>query len=345
MNMHDHQPSFSVIPGDFIETILSDTKPRIIDIVRQGYLLHHERKTINSNSYFLRFDDKPEAHIIALPAAVRDLDGGLSVAGIKWIGSYPHNIDANLQRASAVVILNDYQTGYPFACLEASQISAARTAASAVLAARHLRGDGKRAASLGVIGAGVIARTILAYFKADGWQFADVRVHDQSAPHRDAFVRNVAETSPGPLRGVPLDDALEASIVVLATTAGTPWIGADRLLRADQLVLNVSLRDLAPAIILHSNNVLDDIDHCMKANTSPHLALQRYGHRDFINGTLAQIIEGEIHLDENKPTIFSPFGLGLLDLCVAMFLYQQGVNSGRHLAVPNFFPNTQRWSN
>eukprot|EP00887_Chlorella_sp_A99_P004549 scaffold57.g4549.t1 len=202
-------------------------------------------------------------------------------------------LDEFCQRASAVVILNDYQTGYPFACLEASQISAARTAASAVLAAHSLHGDGKRAASLGVIGAGVIARTILAYFEADGWQFDDVRVHDQSALHRDAFVRNVAATAPGPLRGVTLDDALDASIVVLATTAGTPWIAADRWWRADQLVLNVSLRDLAPETILRSNNVLDDIDHCMKANTSPHLALQRYGHHDFVNGTLAQVIEGE----------------------------------------------------
>jgi 2,3-diaminopropionate biosynthesis protein SbnB len=342
--MRENHPNFSVIPGDFIETVLSDTKLKIIDIVCQGYLLHHHRKTINPDSYFLRFDDKPEARIIALPAAVRDLDGGLSVSGIKWIGSYPHNIDANLQRASAVVILNDYESGYPFACLEASQISAARTAASAVLAARHLHGDGKRVASLGVIGAGVIARTILAYFEADGWRFDDVRVHDRSAPHRNVFVRNVAETSPGPLRGAPLEDALDASIVVLATTAGTPWIGAERSWRPDQVVLNVSLRDLAPETILRSNNVLDDIDHCMKANTSPHLALQRYGHRDFVSGTLAQIIEGEACLDAKKPTIFSPFGLGLLDLCVAMFLYRQGMESGHHLAVPNFFPNTQRWS-
>jgi len=343
--MHDHPPTFSVIPGDFIESALAATKPQIIDIVRQGYLLHHHRKTINPNSYFLCFDDKPEARIIALPAAVHDLDGGLSVSGIKWIASYPRNIDANLQRASAVVILNDYQTGYPFACLEASQISAARTAASAVLAARHLHGDGKLATSLGIIGAGVIARTILAYFAADGWQFNDVRVHDQSTTHRDAFVRNLEETSPGPLRGAALDDTLAASIVVLATTAGTPWIKAEHSWRADQVVLNVSLRDLAPETILRSNNVLDDIDHCMKANTSPHLALQQFGHRSFVNGTLAQIIEGEVSLDAEKPTIFSPFGLGLLDLCVAMFLYRQSVESGCHLAVPGFFPNTQRWSN
>ena len=42
--MRESHPNFSVIPGDFIETVLSDTKPKIIDIVCQGYLLHHHQK-------------------------------------------------------------------------------------------------------------------------------------------------------------------------------------------------------------------------------------------------------------------------------------------------------------
>ena len=59
------------------------------------------------------------------------LRGEPGVAGIKWIGSFPDNVARNVPRASAVLLLNDFETGYPFACLEAAQISAARTAASA----------------------------------------------------------------------------------------------------------------------------------------------------------------------------------------------------------------------
>jgi hypothetical protein len=36
------------------------------------------------------------------------------------------------------------------------------------------------------------------------------------------------------------------------------------------LVLHVSLRDLAQEIVLASTNIVDDIEHCLKANTSPH---------------------------------------------------------------------------
>ncbi|WP_408005448.1 hypothetical protein [Pseudomonas huanghezhanensis] len=54
-----------------------------------------------------------------------------------------------------------------------------------------------------------------------------------------------------------------------------------------QIILNVSLRDISPDIIWQAFNVFDDVEHCMKANTSPQLAEQKYGDRSFVHGTLA----------------------------------------------------------
>jgi hypothetical protein len=64
-------------------------------------------------------------------------------------------------------MLNDLETGYPFACLEAAQISAARTAASAVLAAELLTRLAQRRQGGGGRG-GVISRNILEFFDALG---------------------------------------------------------------------------------------------------------------------------------------------------------------------------------
>ncbi|HEY8976064.1 MAG TPA: 2,3-diaminopropionate biosynthesis protein SbnB [Burkholderiaceae bacterium] len=341
--MSDTPPQFSVLGGAFIRDVLSDSRREVIELVRECYLQHHREQTLNPDSYFLRFPDKPEARIIALPAAIRPDGGRGAVSGIKWIASYPRNVEANLQRASAVILLNDYETGYPFACLEASQISAARTAASAVLAAGVLRPGERHARTLSIIGGGVIAAAILAFFDADGWTFDDVRLFDLSEAHASAFIRNMG-TSRRPVRGVTQHEALDADVVVLATTAGTPWIPASQALRPDQLVLNVSLRDLAPEILLRANNVFDDVEHCMKANTSPHLAQQLVGHRDFVTGTLAQVITGERTPDPERATIFSPFGLGVLDLKLALYLYGRRAEAGRDMVVPDFFPDTQRWS-
>ena len=57
-------------------------------------------------------------------------------------------------------------------------------------------------------------------------------------------------------------------------------------------MLHVSLRDLSPEILLASANIVDDVDHCLKADTSPHLAEQRTGNRDFMTGTLHDVLAG-----------------------------------------------------
>jgi len=337
-------PSFTVVSGAAIARALPGLRRAIYDVVRGTYELHERRFTNNPNSYFLRFPDNPSARIIALPCAIADDE---PLAGIKWIASYPQNVEQNLQRASAVLVLNDYETGYPLACLEASQISAARTAASAVLGADVLaggavgRGTRRR---IGFVGAGVISRAILDYFRAVEWPVDEIVVHDldhASADHLRDHARGLgfaARIEPS------LAGCLEASdVVVLATNAGEPYIHDTGLLRPDQIVLNVSLRDLAPEIILGAFNVFDDVEHCMKANTSPHLAEQKIGDRSFCHATIGRLLVDPIPIDRDKPLVFSPFGLGVLDLAVGRLLLDHARRTGAAHVVEDFFADPRRW--
>ncbi|MGW0209069.1 2,3-diaminopropionate biosynthesis protein SbnB [Streptomyces sp. NPDC003233] len=331
-------PSFSVLPGRDVVDLLAGRETEVIDCVRDAYLLHQASESVNPDSYFLRFPDKPDARIIALPAY---LGGDSDVAGIKWIASFPGNVASGLPRASAVLVLNDYSTGYPFAVIEAAGISAARTAASAALAARTLGGD--QPASIGIVGGGVIARTIARYLHAAGIPLRSVRCHDIDEHSARALVNHLTTAYGAGARAGTLDEALDSDLVVLATTALSPYIPPTHRFRPGQLVLNVSLRDLAPELLLSADNVLDDVEHCLKAGTSPHLAEQLTGNRDFVTGTLAQVIQGEARLDPSRPTVFSPFGLGVLDLAVGRHLYSVARDSGRLIEVPGFFGETQRW--
>ena len=334
--------SFNVISGTVAREIIVQCRPEIVDVVKRAYLTHHLGHSVNPNSYFLRFAEKPSARIIALPAY---LGGDYDIAGIKWIASFPENVNRNIPRASAVLLLNDYQTGYPFACLEASQISAARTAASAVLGAEYLVG-GRVARKIAVVGSGVIARNVVEFFAAQRWRIGEVAVFDEIAEYADLLSNHIRLGIGVPAgSSASLESAIKnADVVVLATTAAEPHITDSNAFASEQVVLNISLRDIAPCIIATAHNIVDDIDHCLTANTSPHLAEQATGNRDFIDGTLAQLVLGEIEMGTGRPKIFSPFGLGVLDLAVGMFVYERALRQQRAVSVEGFFGETKRWS-
>lgn len=131
-------PSFAMISGAQVHRVLQERHREVVRLVESAYRVHGAGDTVNPPSYFLRFPDRPTARIIALPASI---GGDVRVDGLKWISSFPENVAAGIPRASAVLILNDHDTGYPLACLESSIISAARTAASAALAAATLSAE------------------------------------------------------------------------------------------------------------------------------------------------------------------------------------------------------------
>jgi N-[(2S)-2-amino-2-carboxyethyl]-L-glutamate dehydrogenase len=298
---------------------------------------------VNPPSYFLRFPDRPTARIIALPAS---LGGDVRLEGLKWISSFPDNVQVGLPRASAVLILNDPATGYPFACLESSIISATRTAASAALAAKHLTRGRARPARVGFVGTGLIARYVHAFLVGTDWSFDEVGIHDLSADSADGFRRYLDRA--GTAGRITVHDSakgvlLASDLVVFTTVAARPHVHDPSWFDHDPVVLHVSLRDLAPEILLRAVNIVDDIEHCLKAETSPHLAEQLTGNRDFLTGTLADVICGRITVPEDRPVVFSPFGLGVLDLAVGKYVYDQVAHSGDLHVVDDFFHDLNRY--
>lgn len=335
-------PTFAVIPGAQVNQVLRGREKQVVELVEEAYLLHGAGETVNPPSYFLRFPDRPDSRIIALPASVR---GGIGVDGLKWVSSFPGNIDSGLPRASAALLLNDPATGYPFALLEGSVISAARTAASAALAADRLSRDRGRPTRVGFVGTGLIARFLHTYLVRTGWEFDRLAVHDLSPRHAASF-RDYLEDS-GHVGQVTVHDRAEdlirgSDLVVFATVAGTPHITEPQWFAHAPLVLHVSLRDLAPEVVLAAANVVDDVEHCLKANTSPHLAEQQTGGRDFLDGTLDDVMTGRVTIPHDRPVIFSPFGLGVLDLAVGKYVYDEVVRSGRLHVVDDFFHELRR---
>ncbi|MEV8476320.1 2,3-diaminopropionate biosynthesis protein SbnB [Streptomyces sp. NPDC051173] len=336
-------PPFAVISGAQVQRALHGREKQITDLIEATYRLHGAGDSVNPPSYFLRFPDRPSSRIIALPAS---LGGPARVDGMKWISSFPQNVAAGVPRASAVLILNDHDTGYPFACLESSVISASRTAASAALAADRLSRGRPRPTRVGFFGTGLIARYIHTFLAGTDWSFDRIGVHDLS-PESAAGFRTYLEQS-GTTAGITVHDHAEqlvrnSDLIVFATIAGQPHVTDLSWFDHNPLVLHISLRDLAPEILLASANILDDVEHCLKADTSPHLAEQLTGGRDFVHGTLDDVMCGRTKVPTGRPVIFSPFGLGVLDLAVGKYVYDAIADSGELHIIDGFFHELRRY--
>ncbi|RZT88657.1 ornithine cyclodeaminase [Pseudonocardia sediminis] len=336
--MTDPTGTIRIVPAAAVAAALDRILPDLTRTVAETYLAHERGRTVNPASGFLRFPSTPDARIISLPAS---LEHDEPVAGVKWIASFPGNVAHNRQRASAVLVLNDRATGYPVAVLEAGRISAARTAASAVLGAETVLG-GRRTGRVLVVGAGVIARTVVDHLAAGGWEIDELAVHDTVPEYAERLARHAAGAGITATTAAAPEHARECDLVVFTTTAATPWY--EHPFRAGQTVLELSLRDLPADTVLGADNIVDDVDHCLTAQTSVHLAEQRAGNRDFVTGTLAGLMTGDVALRPDRPTIFSPFGLGVLDLAVGARVLQESDGLEGVVTVPGFLGDLTRWA-
>ncbi|MFI8815579.1 MULTISPECIES: 2,3-diaminopropionate biosynthesis protein SbnB [unclassified Streptomyces] len=325
-----------VIRQSDVEKLLSGKEREHIETVRATYELHEQGATTVPHSIFLRFPDQPANRIIGLPSY---RGGDRPAAGMKWISSFPGNIQSGIARASAAMLLNSLRTGHPEALLEGSLISAARTAASAALAAEMLTRD-RRPGGVSLIGCGVINLEILRYLKAAIDGLEEVTIYDSSTARAEEFARACEAILPEARISLAssIDEALAAqSLISFATSAGEPHTDLTAA-APGTVVLHISLRDIDPETLVQAHNIVDDADHVCRERTSLHLAERMTGGRAFIDASIGQLIAGTKTFTPSpkKVTIYSPFGLGVLDLALAVDVHESARALGLGVEITDF---------
>ncbi len=97
----------------------------------------------------------PDAFIHAMPAYIPSMRS----AGIKWVSGYPGNFQRGLPYISGLIVLNDVETGIPYAVMDCTWITAMRTGAASALSAKYLaRPDSE---TIGILACGVQGRANL----------------------------------------------------------------------------------------------------------------------------------------------------------------------------------------
>ncbi len=113
------------------------------------------------------------------------IDRDAQAVGLKWVSYIPGNADRDLIDSNALVMLCDADSGYPTGILGGMGITALRTAAGALVGARHFAA--RPPERLALVGCGRIQRETARFFMEFYPDLKEVTVYARTPANREAF--------------------------------------------------------------------------------------------------------------------------------------------------------------
>ena len=277
-------------------------------------------------------------------------DHDAPVLGIKVINAALSNPGRGLERAGGVGMVFDPLTARPVMLAEVGLISAIRTAAYTVLSVRHL--GPRRWTRLGLLGAGMQARTHVDMLAADNPALARVRVHDVDPGRASAFVAWAERRHPCVRVDScqhPREVTASSEVVVTATTSDQPYLTPDDLAPGSFLA-HVSLDDVGADVFAAAEAVY--VDDVTLVRDNPHRilgALMASGRvvppgivpdaapntvpgasARPLSGTLAEVLlhPATAHRPTTGTVVSNPFGMSVLDVGLLDAVRRQAEREG-----------------
>lgn len=313
--------------GDIREVGGGSARP-YVEALTEALRLHATEDFAQPLKPYLRWRDDGHIadRIIAMPAYV---GGSQPTAGLKWIGSKHDNPSRlDLERASALIVLNDPETHYPIAVLEGGLISAMRTAAVTAVAARYLaRRD---AGSVACFGCGPIGRLQVRTLLEELPGLEEVHLFDLDRAAAETFAAGLDDVAVRVHQG-PEPAVAAADVVVTATVADEPWLPWSWL-RPGTFVSNVSIMDVHEEVFVNAGKVVvDDWDQCNREGKVIHRLVEagRFSRED-VHAELGEIVAGLRPGREQAEEVIllNPMGMAIEDVACARAVFDRALHEG-----------------
>jgi len=157
--------------------------------------------------------------ILAMPSYIKPIEA----AGIKWTNAYYQNQMPGIPAIwGGVVILNDPETGIPYAIIEATAITHMRTAGGHAAAAAKLLAR-KDSQKMAIIGCGTEGRAGLLAF-SDLFPLEAVKVYDINSTATSSFIKDMSPQVSARIESseTPEEAFADADIIMTATWSEKP---------------------------------------------------------------------------------------------------------------------------
>jgi alanine dehydrogenase len=291
----------------------------VIGVVESAFKDYTEGKGEMPSKVYLTVKD---GDFRAMPASLP------GAAGMKWVSVHTDNPAKGLPTVMAVLILNDADTGYPLAIMDASETTALRTAATSTIASKYLaRKDLK---TLGIVGAGYQAyHHIKAHCEL--FKFQEIMVSDISPKATGRLIDSLPNL---PLRACSLEETVKADIVCTLTPAHQPVV-LNKWLKPGTHINAVGAdaegkEELEPSILIEARVVVDDLRQAIHAGEINVPVSTGIYKKEQIFATLGEIIAGykQGRTNNEMITVFDSTGLAIEDIAVAGLVYEKARQHG-----------------
>ena len=266
----------------------------------------------------------PDAFIHAMPAYIPTMRS----AGIKWVSGYPENFKRGLPYISGLMILNDVETGIPYAVMDCAWVTAMRTGAASALSAKYLaRPDSE---TVGILACGVQGRTnleALACLFPIKWVYA----YDLLPEVQEQFIAEMTDWFDFEMIGVkePKQAIVESDLVV---TSGPILKHPTPIIEKDWLRPGA----YGSAVDFDSYWTGEALAQMDRISTDDHAQFQYYRSMGYFSQTpepyadLGELVAGlkAGRQDEKERTLAINLGLAMDDMAVAPTIYQCAKEQG-----------------
>jgi ornithine cyclodeaminase/alanine dehydrogenase-like protein (mu-crystallin family) len=273
---------------------------------------------------------KPDAFIHAMPAYIPEMNS----AGIKWVSGYPENQQLGLPYITGLLVLNDVETGIPYAVMDCAWITAYRTGAASGLAAKYLARPNSETA--GILACGVQGRTNLEAL-AVLFPLKQVYAYDTVPDVQSKFIEEMKEKFDFDIVGVnePEKAIVNSDLVI---TSG-PILKTPHATIQEGWLQEGSFASAVDFDSYWSGNALNEAD---KISTDDHAQFRYYRESGYFARTpapyadLGEIVAGIKPGRENdrERNIAINLGLAMDDMAVAPKIYRRAKELGLGTVLP-----------
>jgi N-[(2S)-2-amino-2-carboxyethyl]-L-glutamate dehydrogenase len=318
----------------------------VVDVIRELFALHGSGQTVLPDEAYLGWTTElgETVRSLSLPGYV---GGSLNSAGTKIINGNIANPSRGLPRASGLTMLYDSVSVQVNCVMESAYLSSLRTACVTALSAELFKG--REIERVAIIGAGVLAQTHIELLAKTLPHLRIIRIFDIST-ERVAALRATLD-SVLKERGIELqettsaEEAIKAAQLIVPVTTTTTGYIQYGWLQPGAILVNISLDDPLPEVVLRADRVI--VDDWKLVKDDPRRLIGRMYRAGQIIGpdeSVTSVKENQRRIDAQLGDVVTsgkgkrshlddiifvnPFGLAIEDIALATHVYRKALQLG-----------------